>query len=138
MSTEAPAPVSLDKLTKVYLKIRDAIQQETKDYETKVEDLKSQLDQVKLVIKDQLLALGATSSKTPHGTVILSQKTRYYAQDWDAMKTFIRDHDALDLFEKRLAQKNMEQFLNENPGVVPPGLQTQTEYDVGVRKPTAH
>lgn len=129
--------IPLDKLAKVYIKIRDSIQHETQEYETKVEALKAQLDQVKTVMKDQLLALGATSSKTAFGTVILSQKTRYYAQDWDAMKNFILEHQALDLFEKRLAQKNMEQFLTENPGVVPPGLQTQTEYDIGVRKPTA-
>jgi len=88
-------------------------------------------------MKDQLLAMGATSSRTDSGTVILSQKTRYYAQDWDAMKDFIREHDALDLFEKRLAQKNVEQFLSDNPGVVPPGLQSQTEYDVSVRRAAA-
>ena len=129
--------VPLDKLAKVYIKIRDTIQEKTRAFEAEIEALKLQQDTVKFEMKDRLLALGATSSKTAAGTIILSQKTRYYAQDWDAMKQFIRDHDALDLFEKRLAQKNMEQFLNENPGVVPPGLQTQTEYDIGVRKPTA-
>ena len=129
--------IPLDKLAKVYIRIRDAVQEKTQAYETEVEKLKEQLDQVKNLMKDRLQAMGATSSKTPAGTIILSQKTRYYAQDWDAMKKFIRDHDALDLFEKRLAQTNMRQFLEENPGVVPPGLQAQTEIDVAVRKPTA-
>ena len=129
--------VPLDKLAKVYIRIRDVIQEKTREFEAEIEALKEQQDAVKTEMKDRLLSLGMTSSKTAAGTIILSQKTRYYAQDWDAMKVFIREHDALDLFEKRLAQKNMEQFLNENPGVVPPGLQTQTEYDVGVRRPTA-
>jgi len=127
----------LDKLAKVYIKIRDRVQELTRVYEAEVEQLKEQQDQVKGAMKDQLLAMGATSSRTDAGTVILSQKTRYYAQDWDAMKNFIREHDALDLFEKRLAQKNVEQFLSDNPGVVPPGLQSQTEYDVAVRRPSA-
>lgn len=126
--------VPLDKLAKVYIRIRDVIQEKTREFEAEIEALKEQQDAVKTEMKDRLLSLGMTSSKTAAGTIILSQKTRYYAQDWDAMKQFIREHDALDLFEKRLAQKNMEQFLNENPGVVPPGLQTQTEYDIGVRR----
>jgi hypothetical protein len=129
--------IPLDKLAKVYIRIRDAVQAKTKEFETEIEGLKEQMDQVKHLMKDRLLAQGATSSKTSSGTIILSQKTRYYAQDWDAMKQFIREHDALDLFEKRLAQTNMKQYLEQNPGVVPPGLQSQTEYDVAVRKPTA-
>lgn len=129
--------VPLDKLAKVYIRIRDVIQEKTRNFEAEIEALKEQQDAIKTEMKDRLLSLGMTSSKTAAGTIILSQKTRYYAQDWDAMKQFIREHDALDLFEKRLAQKNMEQFLTDNPGVVPPGLQTQTEYDVGVRRPTA-
>lgn len=130
-------PVPLDKLAKVYIKIRERVQEMTRAYESEVEALKEQQDQIKHAMKDQLLAMGATSSRTDSGTVILSQKTRYYAQDWDAMKDFIREHDALDLFEKRLAQKNVEQFLSDNPGVVPPGLQSQTEYDVSVRRAAA-
>lgn len=129
--------VPLDKLAKVYIRIRDVIQEKTRNFEAEIEALKEQQDAIKTEMKDRLLSLGVTSSKTPAGTIILSQKTRYYAQDWDAMKQFIREHDAIDLFEKRLAQKNVEQFLTDNPGVVPPGLQTQTEYDIGVRKPTA-
>lgn len=129
--------IPLDKLAKVYLRMRDKLQELTREYESQAEEVKNQMDLVKGSMKDRLLALGATSSKTTAGTIILSQKTRYYAQDWDAMKQFIRDNDALDLFEKRLAQTNMATFLEQNPGVVPPGLQTQTEFDVSVRRPNA-
>jgi hypothetical protein len=45
-------------------------------------------------------------------------------------------HDALDLLEKRIAQTNMATFLEENPGVYPPGLNTTTEYQISVRKPS--
>jgi hypothetical protein len=46
------------------------------------------------------------------------------------------DNHALELFEKRIAQSNMAQFLEENPGVVPPGLNSTSEFDISVRKPT--
>jgi hypothetical protein len=68
--------------------------------------------------------------------VILATKTRYYTQDWSSFKDFILEHDAVDLLEKRIAQSNMAQFLEQNPGLVPPGLNSDTEYDVTVRRPS--
>jgi hypothetical protein len=87
-------------------------------------------------MKDQMMALGTSSVRTDEGTIILSQKTRYYTNDWDSFKQFVIEHDALDLFEKRIAQKNMSMFLEENPGSVPAGLNSMSEYAVTVRKPT--
>jgi len=40
------------------------------------------------------------------------------------------------LLEKRIAQGNMAKFLEENPGLLPPGLNSNTEYGISVRKPT--
>ena len=81
-------------------------------------------------------AMGVTSVRTTEGTAVMSVKTRYYTQDWDSFKQFVIDNHALELFEKRIAQSNMAQFLEENPGVVPPGLNSASEYDISVRKPT--
>lgn len=128
--------IPLDKLARVYRKIRTRIQDLTKEYESQVEELKVQQDEIKHAMKDQMLALGSSSIKTPEGTIILSQKVRYVTDDWDSFKTFVVEHDALDLFEKRIHQGNMVAFLEENPGSVPPGLNSMTEYDVSVRKPT--
>lgn len=128
--------IPMDRLAKVYVKIRDKIAELTRDYESQVETLKASQAQVANTMKDQLRAAGMLSSKTEYGTVSLITKTRYYAQDWDAMKTFIKEHDAVDLLEKRIAQKNMQQFLEENPGVVPTGLNTVSEIEVAVRRAT--
>lgn len=134
MTDEASVP--MDKLARVYRKMQTRIQELTAAYETEVEVLKAQQDQVKAALKDQMLALGLTSVRTPEGTVILSTKTRYSTTDWDEFKEFVKEHDALDLFEKRIAQTNMAQFLKENPALVPPGLSSNAEYSVSVRKPT--
>lgn len=128
--------VPLDRLAKVYRRIRTQIADLTQEYDTKVETLKAQQDEIKNAMKDQMKALGVTSVRTLEGTVVLSVKTRYSTQDWDAFKTFVVEHDAVDLLEKRIAQTNMAQFLEENPGVVPPGLNSSSEYDISVRKPS--
>lgn len=131
MTTEIP----MDRLAKVYIKIRTRIAELTRDYESQVEALKAQQTQVADNMKDQLREVGALSAKTEFGTVSLVTSTRYFAQDWDAMKTFIMEHDAIDLLEKRVAQGNMKKFLEANPGVVPAGLNTVSEIEIRVTKP---
>ena len=128
--------VPLDKLAKIYRKLRSKIADLTQEYDTQVEILKAQQEEIKNAMKDQMKALGVTSVRTPEGTVVLSVKTRYSTQDWDEFKKFVLAHEALELLEKRIAQTNMAQFLEENPGVVPPGLNSTSEFDISVRKPT--
>lgn len=130
MSSENTLP--MDRLTKIYMKIRRAIQEQEKQVET----LKAQQAEVAMAMKEQMRATGSTSMKTEYGTVMLSTKTRYYTNDWDGFKTFLLQNNALDLVERRIAQTNMAQFLEANPGLVPPGLNSDTEYTVSVRKPT--
>lgn len=134
--TVEPPAVPLDRLVRVYMKVRTKAQEVAKEYETQLEALKAQQQEVAMAIKDVLQTMGVKSAKTEYGMAILSTKTRYYAQDWDAMRAFILEHQALDLLEKRIAQNNMSQFLSENPGIAPPGLNSVTEFDVSVRKPS--
>ena len=44
--------------------------------------------------------------------------------------------EVLKRVTERMAQTNMGTFLEENPGVVPPGLNSLTEYSISVRKPS--
>lgn len=128
--------IPLDKLARVYRKIYAKVQDLTKEYESKIEELKAQQDEIKNAMKDQMMALGTNSVKTDEGTIILAQKVRYYTDDWDSFKQFVVDNDALDLFERRISQKNMALFLEDNPGLVPAGLSSLSEVSVTVRKPT--
>lgn len=129
-------PIPLDKLAKVYRRLRAEIDALTQEYDNKVEVLKAQQEELKDAIKAQMQALGTTSVNTPNGTLVLSVKTRYSTNDWDSFKKFVVNNDALDLYEKRIHQSNMKTFLEDNPGVVPPGLNSNSEYEVSVRKPS--
>ena len=128
--------IPLDKLAKIYRKLRGKISELTQEYDTQVEVLKAQQAEISNAMKDQMKTMGVTSVRTPEGTVVLSVKTRYSTQDWDEFKKFVLEHEALELLEKRIAQTNMAQFLEENPGSMPPGLNSSSEYDISVRKPT--
>ena len=107
--------IPLDKLAQIYRKIREKIDVLTKEYDTQVETLKAQQDEIKFALKDQMKAMGVKSVQTTYGTVSLVTKTRYSTQDWDSFKRFVIEHEVVDLLEKLIAQTNMANFLEENP-----------------------
>ena len=137
---EAPAPpstpeVTMDRLTRVYIKMRDKLTELTYEFEEKEAALKAQQAEVAAAMKDILQTAGGTGMKTQFGTVSLRTSTRYYTQDWQAMYQFLTEHEALHLLEKRIAQKAMSEFLEANPGLIPQGLNTMSELSVSVVKP---
>jgi hypothetical protein len=78
--------------------------------------------------------MNADSIRTPHGTIIRSVKSRYWTNDWDSMYQLIKERDAFGLLEKRIQQTNMKEFLQENPNVLPAGLNVENAYSVVVRR----
>lgn len=128
--------IPLDKLAKVYRKIRDRIGKLTQEYETQVEELKTQQQEISNAMKDILMSTGQKSANTAEGTIILGTKTRFTTNDWDSFKKFVLEHQVVELLEQRIAQRNMAQFLEDNPTLVPPGLDQATEYTITVRKPS--
>lgn len=127
--------ITLDRLARIYIKMRDKLAQLTRDFETAEAAIKAQQAEVAAEMKDRLKALGATSAATSYGTVTLKNSTRYYFQDWDAAHRFIIENEAPFLLEKRVSQSLMKEFLENNPGLVPPGLNTMSELTVSVTKP---
>jgi len=126
--------VPLDKLTGIYIKIRDSRADVRRKYEACDKELEEQMQ----VIEDQMLdvckAMNADSIRTPYGTIIRSVKSRYWTNDWDSMYNFIEEHNAFALLERRLHQTHMKEFLSENPDLLPMGLNVDSEYTVVVRR----
>ena len=120
--------INIDKLVSIHAKIKNKIAA----LDAEVAKREEQRTEVRLAIKDMMKEQNLQTVKTNSGTVSLMTKTRYSTQDWDSFKKFIIEHAEPDLLEKRIAQGNMATFLEENPGVVPPGLNSITEFDIRV------
>ena len=131
--------LGVDTLCRIYVKIRDAKAAVTKEYDSKIAELEEQLEAVGNEIKDSIQALGdgATSVKTKYGLAMLKTERRYYARDWSAFRQFMREHDAMELTEKRVAQGEMEKWLEEHPDLVPPSLDSMSKIVVVVQRPRA-
>ena len=129
--------ITTDKLAEIYIKIRDKRAELKEKYEAENVDLKNQQDMLAEKMLDVCREINADSIKTPAGTIIRKVDTRYWTTDWDSMYQFIQEHDAYPLLEKRLHQTNLKQFLEENPELLPAGLQADSKYTVVVRRSKA-
>lgn len=126
--------IGADKLAKVYIKMRDKLQEMQREFDEQEADIRSQMEIIEQKLLDICKETGADSIKTAFGTVMRSTKTRYWPSDWAAMYEFIRQHDAYDLLERRVHQTNMKAWLEENPSLLPQGLNAETRYSVTVRR----
>lgn len=125
---------SVDALVNVYIKIRDARDTARKEADRIEADFEEQLD----IINQQILQIceetGADSIKTAHGTAIRTVKSRYWTNDWERFYDFIFEHKVPELLERRVHQTNIKQFLEENPELLPAGLNVDSAYSITVRR----
>jgi hypothetical protein len=129
--------IPVDKLVAVYIKMRDKRSEILRVYEEEDEAIKVQMDMVESKLLELCKTIGADSLKTQHGTIMRSVKTRYWTSDWEAMHKFILEHKMPDLLEKRVSQTNMKQLLEENPDLMPKGMNVDSRYAVTIRRSTS-
>lgn len=126
--------VSLEKLTRVYIKMREKKAEISQELEAKMSEMEEKMKTVKTAILDHMKELGAESLRTDAGTVYRTVRTTYSTNDWDSMNKFILEHSVPELLEKRIHQTNMKVFLEEHPDVLPPGLNANMEYSVTIKR----
>lgn len=136
MTTETVGDNALtpDVLTKTYIKIRDKRAELKAEFEQQDKALEEQINTIKSELLDYCKSQNIDSVRTAHGTFYRTMKTRYWTNDWDSMNRFILENEVPQFYEKRLNQTVVKQFLEENPDVLPPGLNADSEYVITVRK----
>lgn len=133
-ATEVGVEIPLEKLTRVYIKMREKKSDIDHEYNEKLSAIEGQMKQVKSAILEHMKAIGAESLRTDAGTVYRTVRTTYTTTDWESMGKFILEHGVPELLEKRLHQTNMKAFLEEHPDTLPPGLNANMEYSVTVKR----
>jgi regulator of sigma D len=123
-----------DKLALAYIKMRDKRKELLVEYEKADAEIQVQMDMVEAELTKMCKELGADSIKTPHGTVYRTVRTSYQPNDWDNMYKFIMEHNVPQILQRRISTTNMKQFLDENPNLMPIGMNIDNKYTVTVRR----
>jgi saccharopine dehydrogenase-like NADP-dependent oxidoreductase len=119
-----------DQLAKVYVKIRDR----RRELEKQAAELKEQQDLIGLELLEICKEQGAQTIRTEFGTVSRRTTKNYWTSDWESFTNFIKEHNAFALLQQRINNTNMLQFLEENPDLLPPGLNADINQTVVITK----
>lgn len=130
----AVSTVAPEKLVRVYLKMRTARDQLVKEHEAELSKVEDGMNQVKMALLEYCKANSIESVRTNAGMFYRSIKQRYWTNDWESMGKFVVENNVPELLEKRLHQGNTKAFLEQNPDLLPPGLNVDSEFTITVRK----
>jgi hypothetical protein len=130
MTNEVP----VEKLVKVYIKMREKQAEMASAYKEQEEALKDKMAKVKGALLEHCKEHNVESVRTAEGVFFRTLKQSYWTNDWESMGKFIIEHQVPELLEKRLHQGNVKQFLAEHPDLLPPGINVDSEYSVTVRR----
>jgi hypothetical protein len=119
-----------ERLAKIYVKIRD----KRREIEKQAAELKEQQDLIAAELLEICKEQGAQTIRTEYGTVSRRVTKNYWTNDWDSFYKFIKDNDAFSLMHQRINSTNMTQYLEENPDLLPPGLNAEVTQTVTIIK----
>lgn len=123
-----------EKLVKAYIKMRDARSVLSAEFEAKDKEIKEKMRVVENYLLEACKRAGGNVSIPGVGVVMRGVDTRYWTSDWEAMHNFIKENNALELLERRIAQRAMGEFLKSNPDKMPKGMNVESKYTVTVRR----
>jgi arsenate reductase-like glutaredoxin family protein len=132
--TDKEDGISVDKLVRVYIKMREKREALTREYDTAYEAISEKMRLVKNELLDQMRSANVESIRTTEGLVYRTVNKKYWTSDWDNFYSFIMEHNIPQVLEKRVHQNNLKEFLENNPDLLPPGMNVDSEYSVTVQR----
>lgn len=123
----------IDKLIRAYRKIRDARADLKAQYEEADAKLVAQQEVIKAELIKLMTTTGVTKLATPDGIAFMQEKLKASIADWSDFSEWVITNQALDMLEKRVRSKAVEEYI-ETHGTTPPGINVYREFDVVIRK----
>ena len=125
-----------EKLVLAYRNIRDHKQDLNRKHDAVIAELDEKLEKLKGVMLDELNTNNGESIRTAAGTFFRKLEVIPTGRDWDAFYGWIKEHDAFDALERRIKRTFISDYMTNNDGSIPPGVDVFRRYTVEVRKPT--
>ncbi len=126
--------ITAEGVVAAFVKIRDRRNELKKAWEEQDVGLKQQQEKLELWLLKNLEKLGAESVKTASGTAYKQIKLRASPADFDLAFNWAAEHNAPDLFEKRVSAAFVKTYMEEHNGELPSGIDIFRETVVSIRR----
>ena len=129
--------ITADRLADVYMKIKAKRAEIASAYEAEDGILKDKQERITTELLRICKETGADSIKTKNGTISRVIKERYWTNDWGSFNKYVVQHGAVHLFERRISQGSMKEWLADpdHKDDFPPALNCDRAYEVRIYKP---
>ena len=122
-----------DRMVRAYMKIREARAELKKQFEEQDKELREKITILENEFQKTFADTGTTSLKTTDGVVFRQTTTKASIADASEFLPWCREHDALDMLQKRVTVKAVTDYIEET-GETPPGITIYREHEIRVRK----
>lgn len=128
--------ITIEDLTRAYLNLRTERSLLSQKFKEEDAELVEAQNEIKAALLAHCDEHGLESVRTSEGLVYKTSTEKYWTYDWEHLHEFILEHRVPELLDRRLNQKHLREFLEENPNLLPKGLNKTVDVSVTVRKPT--
>jgi hypothetical protein len=128
--------ISVSRLVKVAVKIRDAKAAFKKEADAKLEDFERQYRTITTELTARAQAEGVDGFKTEFGTVYMAVDMKTSCQDWGVFYDWIKKEDALDFLERRISSGKVKDYMEAHEGELPPGVSVFKQLEARIRRPS--
>ena len=129
---EAEAPTDIDRMVKVFVKMRD----KKTELNNQVKEITAQQEILEAELLRLAAAMGTTGFKTEHGTTYISEEVRFSMADELTFIDWVKQHGEVELLERRVSVKNVQEYMENHGDQLPPGLNFFKQDRMKVRRST--
>lgn len=126
--------MDINKLVKVYTKIRDARKALADTFAKEDSGLKTQQTRIEGELLRFLQESKLDSVRTDSGTFYRQEDITPRGDDWEAFYAWVKEHDAFDALERRIKKTFVKEYMEGHEGAIPPGVTVFREYVVRIRR----
>jgi hypothetical protein len=125
--------MTTDEAIRCYIRLRDLKKQTEDKHKQELEPITSNMLKLENWLQGQLLAQGAESVKSAHGTAFFSTSASATVKSWPETLTWIKENQEWDFLEARVNKTAVKGFI-ESTGEIPPGVDYREFTKVVVRR----
>jgi hypothetical protein len=134
MTKEVVPNPMLERMIGAYMKIRDRRAEIKREYTEEDNELKRKHSLIEAALMKIMQDTGSDNlSVKGLGMAYVTTKTYTKGKDWDALWKYIEESGNLDLLQRRISSKAVQEYMDANEGELPPGVDVSQERAVVVR-----
>jgi hypothetical protein len=116
-----------------YIELRDEKEQRAAEHKAEIEVIEEKMSACAEFLDEHLREAGATSMRTPSGTVMRTLKRQYQMRDSGEFLQHIRESGQIELLQVRLSTTTIREYETAE-NTLPPGVGVEETQTISVRR----